>query len=67
MFNGSYTRSDAAKGYKDLAETWREKWGDGGTATEELGTKGLDFSGDTVTPLFQREAFGYKVIDWDPA
>lgn len=67
IFNGSYTRSDAARGYKELAETWRDKWGDGESATADLDAKTTDFSGDTVTPLFQREAFGHKVTDWDPA
>ena len=67
VFNGSYSRSDAASGYKELAEQWRDKWGDGESATADLDAKTTDFSGDTVTPLFQREAFGHKVTDWDPA
>ena len=67
VFNGSYSRSDAAKGYKLLAEEWRERHGDGEAATADLGAKTTDFSGKTVTPLFQREAFGHKVTDWDPA
>lgn len=66
VYDGSFTQSDAAKGYRELAKQWRARFGDAMTATEELGAKELDFSGDTVTPLFQREAFGYKVIDWDP-
>jgi hypothetical protein len=67
VFNGSYTRSDAAKGYKELAEKWRDTHGEDDIATAELGAKTTDFSGDTVTPLFQREAFGHKVTDWDPS
>ena len=67
VFNGSYSRSDAAKGYMELAAKWRAGYGEGGDATAELGAKTTDFSGDTVTPLFQREAFGHKVTDWDPA
>jgi len=66
VFNGSYSRSDAAKGYLDMARDWRERHGDGEIATASLGAKTTDFSGDTVTPLFQREAFGHKVTDWDP-
>ena len=38
-----------------------------GDVTDELATKELDFAGDTVTPLFQRKAFGHTVIDWDPS
>jgi len=67
VFNGSFQRSEAAKVYKDLAEYWRKTYGEGGNITDELGGKTTDFSGDTVTPLFQREAFGHKVTDWDPA
>lgn len=66
VFNGSFSRSDAAKGYKELAKEWRERHGEEGSITDELGAKDTDFSGDTVTPLFQREAFGHQVIDWDP-
>ena len=65
--NGSYSRSDAAKGYRDLADDWRERHGIDATATENVGAKSVDFSGNDVTPLFQREAFGYKVTDWDPS
>ena len=50
-----------------MARDWRERYGDDDIATAELGAKTTDFSGDTVTPLFQREAFGHKVTDWDPA
>jgi len=67
VFNGSFSRSDAAKEYRELATEWREKYGEEGDITDELGGKITDFSGDTVTPLFQREAFGHKVTDWDPA
>jgi len=67
VFNGSFTRSDAAKGYREMALEWRGRYGEGGNATAELGSKLTDFSGSTVTPLFQREAFGHKVTDWDPA
>jgi hypothetical protein len=67
VFNGSFTRSDAAKGYREMALEWRGRYGEGGDATEELGSKLTDFSGTAVTPLFQREAFGHKVTDWDPA
>ena len=66
VFNGSYSRSDAAKGYLALAEKWREDYGFEGGATDGLGAKTTDFGGDTVTPLFQRKAFGHKVTDWDP-
>jgi hypothetical protein len=66
VFNGSFSRSDAAKGYRDDAKYWRDKYGEGGSATAELGSKTVDNSGDTVVPLFQREAFGHKVTDWDP-
>jgi len=65
VFNGSFTRSDAAKQYRELAKKWRDEYGTGGNITDELGAKEQDFSGDDVTPLFQREAFGYKVTDWD--
>lgn len=67
VFNGSYSRSDASKGYSELAKTWRAKYGESGGATDDLDAKDTDFSGDTVTPLFQREAFGHTVTDWDPA
>ena len=67
VINGSYSRSDAAKGYRDLAASWRDKYGLAGDATADLDAKTTDFSGDTITPLFQREAFGHKVTDWDPA
>ena len=66
VFNGSFSRSDAAKGYRDDAKYWRDKYGEGGSATAELGSKSVDNSGDTVVPLFQREAFGHTVTDWDP-
>jgi benzoyl-CoA reductase/2-hydroxyglutaryl-CoA dehydratase subunit BcrC/BadD/HgdB len=67
VFNGSFTRSDAAKGYREMAKEWRDKYGEEGDVTDELATKELDFAGDTVTPLFQRKAFGHTVIDWDPS
>ncbi len=67
VYNGAFSRSEAVKAYRDLAKTWRERYGDADTATDEVGSKSIDFSGNTVTPLFQREAFGYKVKDWDPA
>ena len=65
--NGSYTRSDAANGYRKMAAEWRERFGEDGGATEEIGAKAVDFSGESVTPLFQREAFGHTVTDWDPS
>ena len=66
--NGSYTRSDAANGYRKMAIEWRDKHGYAGDgATEEIGAKDVDFSGNDVSPLFQREAFGHKVTDWDPS
>ena len=67
VFNGSYSRSDAAKGYLQMAEKWRGDYGFEGGATDGLGAKTTDFGGDTVTPLFQRKAFGHTVTDWDPA
>jgi len=67
VYDGSFSRSDAATGYLKQAAKWRETYGEGGNITDELGGKTTDFSGDTVTPLFQREAFGHKVTDWDPA
>ena len=66
VFNGSYSRSDAAKGYLALAQQWRDRYGLEGGALDGLAGKTEDFSGDDVTPLFQREAYGHKVIDWDP-
>ena len=68
VLSGSFTRSDASKGYATQAKTWRDKYGYGDeVATEDVGTKDLDFSGTAVTPLFQRKAFGHKVKNWDPA
>jgi hypothetical protein len=67
VFNGQFTRNTVGVQYQKLAELWRDKYGEGGSATEELDAKTTDFSGDTVVPLFQREAFGHKVTDWDPA
>lgn len=64
VFNGSFTRSDAAKQYMELAKKWRKEYGTG-DATEGLGAKDIDFAGDEVTPLFQRKAFGHTVTDWD--
>ena len=58
VFNGSFTRSDAARYYQKLADKWREEYGYAGGATDGLDAKDVDFSGDEVVPLFQREAFG---------
>jgi len=67
VLSGSFTRSDASKGYAKQATEWRERYGYGDeVATADIATKDLDFAGTTVTPLFQRKAFGHKVKDWDP-
>jgi hypothetical protein len=67
VFNGSYSRSDAARGYLEMAADWRMRHGEEGNATDELDAKTTDFSGDTVIPIFQREGFGFDIKDWDPA
>ncbi len=67
VFNGSFTKSTASSYYMKEAKAWRDRHGDTASATEELGSKTTDFSGNTVVPLFQRKAFGHKVTDWDPA
>ncbi len=65
VFNGSFTKSTAASYYMKEAKTWRKRHGDSDSTTAEIGFKDTDFSGNDVTPLFQREAFGHVVIDWD--
>jgi hypothetical protein len=66
VFNGQFTKSTASSYYMQMAKQWRDDYGADDIATAGLGSKQTDFSGDTVTPLFQREAFGHKVTDWDP-
>jgi hypothetical protein len=66
VFNGQFTKSTASSYYMKMAKQWRDDYGADDIATAGLGSKQTDFSGDAVTPLFQREAFGRKVTDWDP-